>query len=106
MPGTQCVRSIARGALRQCRGRKIDRGPARYSDARERLEEARLAPGDLDFGPIAQLSMEAAVHAPFDALDELEIDDLTAVSAEELGSIQALLDGRQSARQQRLGLAP
>ena len=40
--------------------------------------------------------MEPAIDARLNALNELQINDLAPIRAEELGRIEALLDGRQT----------
>jgi len=79
---------------------------AGLSYAGECLEKARLPPGDLDLWTVAQLRMKPAIYARLDTFDELQIDDLAPIRAEELGRIEALLDSRQTSGQQRLYLSP
>ena len=69
---------------------------AGLSYAGECLEKARLPPGDLDLWTVAQLRMKPAIYARLDTFDELQIDDLAPIRAEELGRIEALLDGRET----------
>ena len=66
------------------------------SYAGECLEKARLPPGDLDLWAVAQLRMKPAIDARLDTFDELQINDLAPIRAEELGRIEALLDGGQT----------
>jgi hypothetical protein len=68
----------------------------RLSYAGECLEKARLPPGDLDLWTVAQLRMKPAIDARLDTFDELQINDLAPIRTEELGRIEALLDGHQT----------
>jgi hypothetical protein len=69
---------------------------ARLSYAGECLEKARLSPGDLDLWTVAPLRMKPAIDARLDTFDELQINDLAPIRTEELGRIEALLDGHQT----------
>src|SRR5580765_4124411 len=81
-------------------------GPLRSLQAGECPELPRLSARDLHLRALAQLGVQRPVGARLDALDELQVEDLAAVGAEELRRVQAPLDCREAVRQQGPLLAP
>src|SRR5260370_13938817 len=78
----------------------------KLSNAHLGLEQARLTARNLHFGTIAKLRVQTPIHAQFHAFDEIQIDDLPSIGAEEAIRIETLLECRQGAPKQRLRLSP
>jgi hypothetical protein len=62
------------------------------SDAQLCFEQARLPAGNLHFKTVAKLRMQPPIHAQVYTLDEIQIDDLASIGAEESIWIQTLLE--------------
>src|SRR5579871_2173171 len=71
------------------------------SDAGAHPEYPRLAAGYLDLRSVAKLDVQSATHADLDAFDEIEVQDLVTIRAEEAPGVELLFEGGQGAAEER-----
>src|SRR6185369_229366 len=71
-----------------------------------RLEHPRLTPRNLDFRPAAQLHVQLPAGAGIHGLDELDVDDLAPVRAEEALRVKSLFETAERTAEQRANVAP
>jgi hypothetical protein len=76
---------------------RVGRGLAAALDVHPHLEQARLAARDLHFRAVPQLHVQTSADPELNAGDEVQVEDLSTIGAEEAPRIDASVEACQGA---------